>query len=88
MLHQELIRATTLLVAILFLFYYLTRAEREAVQLRRDCGIVIEQDKITDKHRADCNRYLKEMQKYKSSSNKYLHATIANIPAETQRQHT
>ena len=30
MLHQELIRATTLLVAIFFLFYYFTQADREA----------------------------------------------------------
>lgn len=66
MLHQELIRATTLLVAIFFLFYYFTQADREASALRRDCGIVVDRDKITNQQRADCARYLKEMQKYKS----------------------
>ena len=66
MLHQELIRATTLLVAIFFLFYYFTKTDREASALRRDCGIVVERDKITNQQRSDCASYLKEMQKYKS----------------------
>jgi len=66
MIHQELIRATTLLVAVFFIVYYFTRADREASALRRDCGIMVERNKITDQQRADCAHYLKEMQKYKS----------------------
>ncbi len=65
MLHQELVRAATVLAAFLFCFYYFMKPEREAAWLKRDCGIRVEPAQITDEIRKECHRYLREMAKHK-----------------------
>lgn len=64
MLHQEIIRAATVLAALLFLFSWITQPTRESRRLLRDCGIVIEPDRVTEEIKQHCDRYLREIKKY------------------------
>lgn len=66
MLHQELVRAATIVAVILLGFGYYMKPQREATKLKRDCGMMVEPSKITDEMRNECARYLKEIQKYRN----------------------
>ena len=66
MLHQEMVRAATVLAALLYGFYYFTEPDREAAWIKRECGIRVEPSEITDELRKRCHQYLREMAKHKS----------------------
>jgi hypothetical protein len=65
MVHQELIRAATLLAVLLVAFVFFMKPEREARQLKHDCGMIVEPSRITDEMRQACANYVRETQKYK-----------------------
>lgn len=68
MLHQELVRALTIVSILLLVFAYYMKPHRESVALKRDCGIHVEPSEITDSIRNECARILRDLEKLKQAS--------------------